>query len=374
MRATPDEAGDVEPVEFPVLEPGQKLFEFCGPVIILAPPLIGRRHVPLGHPVDLELVVGIRLLRNRVADEFQDFVAGHDHGAAGQEGTGFGDAAPKNPPVPDWRSFLRIELFADRGVDAISCDQQGAVVAAYRPAGRLVDEIGAYAVSGLGPAREVMAGENVRFAQPLGRGIEQDLLQRAAMDRELRPFVTGLDAARLAPDRLAVLGKIRQFLGAHGGRVEPVVQAEFDQLPHRMRQHVDTDPERPQFGHALKDAHWCADLVQAERQRQAADAAARDENRHDTPSKRRSIIVMVMTWERGHGQPRKARRSEDGRRRFRPLTSGDLERKPPCTSSITPPALARSPRISRWRRPVPITAPCGWTSSPTSSRARNISR
>jgi hypothetical protein len=32
--------------------------------------------------------------------------------------------------------------------------------------------------------------------------------------------------------------------------------------------------------------------VQAERQRQPADAAARDENRHDTPSKRRSI----MTW------------------------------------------------------------------------------
>jgi hypothetical protein len=60
----------------------------------------------------------------------------------------------------------------------------------------------------------MMTGENVLSPQPLGRGIEQDLLQRAAMDRELRPFVAGLDAARLAPDRLALLGKIREFPGA----------------------------------------------------------------------------------------------------------------------------------------------------------------
>ena len=53
-RAILDQAGYVEPVELPVLEPGQKLFELSGPVIVLAPPLIGRRHVPLGHPVDPE--------------------------------------------------------------------------------------------------------------------------------------------------------------------------------------------------------------------------------------------------------------------------------------------------------------------------------
>ena len=82
-------------------------------------------------------------------------------------------------------------------------------------AGGLVDEFGADAVVGLGPAGEMMAGENVLLAQPLDRGIEQDLLQRAAMDRELRPFVTGLDAARLAPDRLAVLGEIGELFGAH---------------------------------------------------------------------------------------------------------------------------------------------------------------
>ena len=129
----------------------------------------------------------------------------------------------------------------------------------------------------------MMAGEDVLFSQPLDRGIEQDLLQRAAMDRELRPFVTGLDAARLAPDRLAVLGEIRELLGADGVRIELVVQAELDQFAHRMRQHVDADAERPQLGHAFKDFGGNADLVQAERQRQPADAAARDENSHVTP-------------------------------------------------------------------------------------------
>ena len=34
-----------------------------------------------------------------------------------------------------------------------------------------------------------------------------------------------------------------------------------------------------------------------------------------------------------------------------------LGRKQKCTSSITPPAPARSPRISRWKKPAPTTAP-----------------
>src|SRR6478735_2260043 len=149
-----------------------------------------------------------------------------------------------------------------------------------------------------------MAGENVFTSQPFGRGIEQDLLQRAAMDRELRPFVPGLDPARLAPYRLAVLGKIRKFTGTHARRVEAVVQAELDQLAHRMRQYVDADAERLQLGHAFEYFGGNADLVQAERQRQAADAAARDENSHDMPSTP-TIPCMVMTWECGRGQPRK---------------------------------------------------------------------
>src|SRR6266705_2181472 len=156
-------------------------------------------------------------------------------------------------------------------------------MAAGRLAGRLVDEFGADTARGLRPVVQMMAGENVFGPQPFGRGVEQNLLQRAAMDRKLRPFVTGLDAAGLAPDRLAVLGKIREFPGAHARPIELVEQAEFDQLTHGMRQQVDADAERLQFRDALEYFGGNADLMQAERQRQSADAAARDKNGHDTP-------------------------------------------------------------------------------------------
>ena len=59
------------------------------------------------------------------------------------------------------------------------------------------------------------------------------------------------------------------------------MQAEFDQFAHRMRQHVDADAERFQRRHALEYFGGNADLVQAERQRQPADAAAGDENGHE---------------------------------------------------------------------------------------------
>ena len=149
VRAVADQAGHVEPVELPVLEPRQEFLELRGAVVVLAPPLVGRRHVPLGDPVDPELARRVRLLRNRIADEFQDLVAGHDHGAAGEERIRRGDAAPQDAAVPDRRALLRIELVADRGMDAVGGDQQRAVMAGPRPAGRLVDEIGADAADGL---------------------------------------------------------------------------------------------------------------------------------------------------------------------------------------------------------------------------------
>ncbi len=166
-------------------------------------------------------------------------------------------------------------------MNAVGCDQQCTVMAARSLAGSLVDEIRADACGCLRPAAEMMAGEDVGLAKPFGRSIEQDLLQYATMDRELRPFIAGLDAARFAPDRLAVLGKERQFLGAHARCVKLVEQAELDQFAHGVRQHVDADAERPQRRHALEDFGGNADLVQAECQRQPADAAAGDENGHE---------------------------------------------------------------------------------------------
>src|SRR5439155_614917 len=118
--------------------------------------------------------------------------------------------------------LLRIQLFANRRMNPVGGDQQAAVMAARRLAFGPVDEIGTDAVRSFRPAAKMMAGENVFGAEPFDCGIEQDLLQGAAMDRELRPLVAGLETSWFAPDRLAVLGEERQFLGADTGSVEPV--------------------------------------------------------------------------------------------------------------------------------------------------------
>src|SRR3954447_21666681 len=141
----------------------------------------------------------------------------------------------------------------------------------------------AHTLGCFGPAAQMMAGQDVVSAQSFERGVQQDLLKRAAMDRELRPFVSGRDAARLAPDRLAVLGKVSELLRAHAAGVEPVEQPEFRQLADRVWKYVDADPERLQLGYAFEHLCGNADLMQAQRQRQSADAATGNKHGHDMP-------------------------------------------------------------------------------------------
>ena len=102
------------------------------------------------------------------------------------------------------------------------------------------------------------------------------------------------------------------------------MQAELDQLAHRMRQHVDADAERLQFRHALEHAGGNADLVQAERQRQPANAAAGDENRHDTPSLLwRCHDMGARPW----ATAKAAAAAGDGRAGVAPLTSRALSER-----------------------------------------------
>ena len=258
--------------------------------------------MPLGDPVDQIFAVRVGLLRNRIADEFQDLVAGHDHGAAGKERVRRGDAAPQDAAVPDRRPFLRIQLLADAGVNAV-----GARPAARRhgcpPACRSPCRRNRRARRrGFGPVAQVMAGEDALRAEPLDRGVQQDLLQHAAMDRELRPFVAGLDAARLAPDRLAVLGEIRELAGrARLRRQAP--SSSPSSISSRTACGSTLMPTPSGFSSETLSNTLAgnADLVQAQRQRQPADAAAGDEYGHDTPS----LLPIVMAWERGRGQPRR---------------------------------------------------------------------
>ena len=118
------------------------------------------------------------------------------------------------------------------------------------------------------------------------------------MDRELRHVVAGIEAARLAPDFLAVAVEIIQLVGADRGRIEPVQQPEAGEFADRMRQRVDADAEFADGVGLLEQ--FAVDAARAQHQRggEAADAASDDDRLHPlklhsttrrVPCRRRSV-------------------------------------------------------------------------------------
>ena len=98
-------------------------------------------------------------------------------------------------------------------------------------------------------------------AQPLQRGVEQHLVQVGAMDRELRPVVAGIAAARLLVDELAVAAVEGELARLDGRRRQRVLQAKLAELAHAMRQEVDADAQRLDLGRCLEHAARDAGLM-----------------------------------------------------------------------------------------------------------------
>src|SRR5204862_8120655 len=63
------------------------------------------------------------------------------------------------------------------------------------------------------------------------------------MDRELRHIVTGIDAARFAPDLLAMTIEIVKLVGTNCDIIELLQQAEAGEFADRMRQGIDANAE-----------------------------------------------------------------------------------------------------------------------------------
>src|SRR3569832_1709737 len=187
-------------------------------------------------------------------------------------------------------------------MDAVGADQQRALI---RAGGIAVagDEAGSDAGVRLAPVLEMMAGQDVLSPDALARGVEQDLQKDAAVDRELRPFVAGLQPARLRPDLLAMLGEVGELLGAHRRFVETVEQTELDQLAAGMGQYVVADADRLQFGDALEHPDLDADLVQAERDGEPGNAASGHEHGHGCPPLRNTKRGSVSAPLSGHYSP-----------------------------------------------------------------------
>src|ERR1044071_3268869 len=96
--------------------------------------------------------------------------------------------------------------------------------------------------------------------------------------------MAGRDAARLAPDLLAVTVEIIQFTGADRDRVERIEQAETCQLADRMRQRVDADAEFADRLGLLEQLAGDAPRAQHQRRGEPPDSAADDDRfHHATP-------------------------------------------------------------------------------------------
>ena len=205
-------------------------------------------------------------------------VADDHHRASGQIRIAFDDPAIVQIAV-EHRGFAGIEMPAHGGVDAVGTDQQVSFRFARRLAGR-IDEAGKDLVAALLQACELVAGDERPRTQAGMDGREQDVLQLAARDRDLRPVVTRGLAARLGPDQLPMPVVEGEFGGEDARAREFFTQSQRGELAHRIRLQIDPVANRLEPGNRFIDAAVDADLVEAERGRKAGNAATDNDHLH----------------------------------------------------------------------------------------------
>src|SRR5260221_8172777 len=153
------------------------------------------------------------------------------------------------------------------------------------------------------------------LAQPLLDRCMNYALQATAMDRELRHVMAGAEAARLAPDFLAVAIEIIQFIGADRDRVEPVQETEAGEFADRMRQRVDADAELADRVRLLVQLAIETPRAQHQRSGEAANAASDDDCFHQPNSTLRNSLSPLPA-RAGRGSDRASHRPLFGRKRL----------------------------------------------------------
>ena len=122
------------------------------------------------------------------------------------------------------------------------------------------------------------AGDDPAGAGAGAKRVQQDHLQIAAMDRELRMVVARRAPQRLLIDQLAEAVEERGVRGLDRGQLQRVFEAERGKLLDGMRKQIDADADRPDLGGGLEDAAGNFGLVQREPKRQSADPGADDDD------------------------------------------------------------------------------------------------
>jgi hypothetical protein len=182
-------------------------------------------------------------------------------------------------------------------VNAVAGDEHIAPVRLDRLAVR-IDEAGGDLVVALLDADAAMAGDEVLRTQALAHGVEQHLVQVAAVDGKVRPLVPGREPPGLAVDQLAMAGEEGVIGRLARDRRERVLQAERAQLLDGVGPEIDADPERQDLGRRLEHPDAGGDLrgMRGERQGQPADAATDDDEVQRVRSVRTSGDMAHSGW------------------------------------------------------------------------------
>ena len=194
------------------------------------PVFLARRHAAFAdlhqhRPVG-QRAVGARAFADRIDHELRRHAAGDHHRAAGEELRPVDRAAPQHRAVPARRAFVGIERLAHVRVDAVGADQHVAAHAA-AVAAVAVEEIRGDAAFVLRERAEPMAGVDAGLAEPRAHRLVDHALQPAAMDRELRHVVAGIEcrAARArSPGRTGWCRSARRC-GCRPRRAGPAARA-----------------------------------------------------------------------------------------------------------------------------------------------------
>ena len=164
-------------------------------------------------------------------------------------------------------------------MNAVGADQDVAAHGLGVAAGA-IEEISRDAAFVLGEGPQPAAGVDRVMPQPRFHGAVDHALQPAAVDRELRHVVAGIDAARLAPDFLTMTIEIIEHVGADRDVVELLQQAEPGEFADRMRQRIDADAK---FADGVRlFEQFAADAAGPQHQRggEAPDTASDDNRLH----------------------------------------------------------------------------------------------
>src|SRR5450631_1094552 len=175
-------------------------------------------------------------------------VTSNHHGLAIEEGFGFDRGTPQDLLREASLAFSWMKLMAHGGMDTVGANKNIGLVGQFRP-GISINEANHDLVAALLEARKPQPASEVFGANAVADGANQEELQLPAVDRNLRPPVSGSDPPWLAVDELSELVAEVEALRGNARRRKHVAKSKLGQLTNRGRLQIDAHAERRGIRH-----------------------------------------------------------------------------------------------------------------------------